>query len=276
LAITIESLKVVSYLKTEHLGDGRTVKLMPLWDGTNWRMWVDTPVGLIEGKMMDTIEGDYVGVGAAKESDLFIPFVHLMWQRASWPEVCPLISAISDDFHNMGTSLAKLKHFFHSQRTLPPRSASRFAYTELEYLVMLTRAVFDLLQEMIRYCGPTTSNFLTNKRRVVADQESCPQPFLGWCFGTNRILGMRLKSKRSLDSQNRLLKNTQELPRSSLNCVIFETQWSMAALGLERYTLQSKDSASIPSTGHSRPLMAGDPNTTTTRTSRPSCHGLQT
>jgi hypothetical protein len=149
LAITIESLKVVSYLKTEHLGDGRTVKLMPLWDGTNWRMWVDTPVGLIEGKMMDTIEGDYVGVGAAKESDLFIPFVHLMWQRASWPEVCPLISAISDDFHNMGTSLAKLKHFFHSQRTLPPRSASRFAYTELEYLVMLTRAVFDLLQEMI-------------------------------------------------------------------------------------------------------------------------------
>jgi len=103
LAITIESLKVVSYLKTEHLGDGRTVKLMPLWDGTNWRMWVDTPVGLIEGKMMDTIEGDYVGVGAAKEFDLFIPFVHLMWQRASWTEVCPLISAISDDFHNMGT-----------------------------------------------------------------------------------------------------------------------------------------------------------------------------
>lgn len=125
---------------------------MPLWDGKDWRMWVDTPVGLIEGKMVDTVEGDYVGVGAAKESDLFIPFVHLMWQRASWPEVCPLISAISDDFddfHNMGTSLAKLKHFFQSQLALPPRSASRFAYTELEYLVMLTRTVFDLLQEMI-------------------------------------------------------------------------------------------------------------------------------
>src|SRR5204862_6974265 len=56
---------------------------------------------------------------------------------------------IADAFHNMGTSLAKRRHFFHSQRTLPPRSASRFAYTELEYLVMLTRTVFDLLQEMI-------------------------------------------------------------------------------------------------------------------------------
>jgi len=84
LAITIESLKVVPYLKTENLGDGRTVKLMPLWDGNNFRMWIDTPVGLIEAKMIDTVEGDYVGIGAAKESDLFIPFVHLMWQRACW------------------------------------------------------------------------------------------------------------------------------------------------------------------------------------------------
>lgn len=149
MAITIESLKVVPYLKTEHLGDGRTVKLMPLWDGQNWRMWVDTPVGLIEGKIVDTVEADYIGLGAAKESDLWFPFVHLMWQRASWPDICPFITSISDDFHNMGTSLAKLKHFFHSQSTLPPRSASRFAYTELEYLVMLTRSVFDLLQEMI-------------------------------------------------------------------------------------------------------------------------------
>jgi hypothetical protein len=116
------------YLKAEHLGDGRTVKLMPLWDGKDWRMWVDTPVGLIEGKMVGTVEGDYVGVGAAKESDLFIPFVHLMWQRASWPEVCPLISAISDDFHNTGTSLAKLKHFFQSQRALPPLGRCRSSW----------------------------------------------------------------------------------------------------------------------------------------------------
>src|SRR5947207_1203117 len=149
MTITIDALKSVPYLKTEHLGDGRTVNLMPLWDGNNWRVWIDTPVGLIEGKMLDTVEGDYIGLGAAKESDLFIPFVHLMWQRVSWPDVCPFISAISDDFHNMGTSLAKLKHFFLQQRNLPPRSASRFAHTELEYLVMLTRSVFDLLQEMI-------------------------------------------------------------------------------------------------------------------------------
>jgi hypothetical protein len=83
MAVTIESLKAVSYLNTEHL-DGRVVKLMPLWDDESWHFWVDTPEGLVEGKMVDTVEGDYVAKAAAGQSDLFIPFIHLMWQRASW------------------------------------------------------------------------------------------------------------------------------------------------------------------------------------------------
>jgi hypothetical protein len=149
MAITVESLKAIPYLRTEHLGDGRSVKLMPLWDGESWKMWIDTPVGLTEVKIVDTMEGDYVARRAAKESDLFIPFIHLMWQCASWPEICPLISAISEDFHNMGTSAAKLRHFFDSRSRLPAGAASRFARTELEYLVMLCRSVFDLLQEII-------------------------------------------------------------------------------------------------------------------------------
>ena len=118
VTITIESLKTVPHLNAEHLGDGRIVKLIPLWDGTNWRLWLDTPQGLTEGKIVAAIEGDYVGMTAAKESDLFIPFVDLMWRSASWPDVCPLIDAISDDFHNMGTSVAKLRHFFHCRTKL--------------------------------------------------------------------------------------------------------------------------------------------------------------
>jgi hypothetical protein len=147
-SIRLEELRKVTYLDVDHL-QGRTVKLMPLWDGTHWHMWVDTPVGIIEGKMLDTTEGDYVGRGAARQSDLFIPFIHLMWQRASWTDICPLILAISDDFHNMGTSVAKLRHFFDFRSTIPAGGANGFAVTELEYLVTLTRTVFDLLQEMI-------------------------------------------------------------------------------------------------------------------------------
>jgi hypothetical protein len=116
---------------------------MPFWDGESWHLWVDTPEGLVEGKVLDTVEGDYVAKTPARQSDLFIPFIHLMWQRASWREICPLISAISDDFHNMGTAIAKLRHFFDCRERLPRGAAPRFASTELEYLVILTRTVFD-------------------------------------------------------------------------------------------------------------------------------------
>jgi hypothetical protein len=112
-------------------------------------MWFDTPVGLIEGKIVDAAESDYVAKSAARQSDLFIPFIHMMWQQASWSEVCPLIIAISNNFHKMGTSVAKLRHFHESRKQIGDRGTHKFALTELEYLVTLCRTTFDLLQEMI-------------------------------------------------------------------------------------------------------------------------------
>src|SRR5271157_1001988 len=145
---TLEELKKVPYLKLDELR-GRSVNLMPFWDGDHWHLWVSLPEGLVEGQVIDTIEGNYVAGSPARPSDLLIPFVELMWQRASWPEVCPLISAISNDFHNMGTSIAELHHFFNSRNAIPTGAPRRFARTELEYLVILARTVFDLLQETI-------------------------------------------------------------------------------------------------------------------------------
>lgn len=34
----IENFKTIPYIKVEHLVDGRTVNLMPIWDGKNWHM----------------------------------------------------------------------------------------------------------------------------------------------------------------------------------------------------------------------------------------------
>jgi hypothetical protein len=111
-------------------------------------MWFDTEIGIIEGKIVETLESDYAAMSAARDTDLFIPFVHLMWQHASFPEIVGLISAISDDFHNMGTSVAKLKHFWKFQSQIERGGVVTFASTELEYLVALCCTVFDLLQEI--------------------------------------------------------------------------------------------------------------------------------
>jgi len=174
--ITLDALRKVPYLKVDTLG-GRTVKLMPFWDGERWHLWVPQPEGLIEGQIIDTVEGDYVGASPARPSDLLIPFVELMWQRASWPEVCPLISAISDDFHNMGTSVAKLRHFFDSRLTLPPAVPRRFACTELEYLVILARTVFDLLQETVALIWNNRVRLTDAKLEMRRKQRSLPEKF---------------------------------------------------------------------------------------------------
>jgi len=176
VSIKIEDLRKITYLDIRELG-GRTVNLMPMWDGTQWHVWLPTPKGFVEGKIVDTIEGDYVSLTPAKPSDLFIPFVHLMWQRASWPDICPLISAICDDFHNMGTSVAKLKHFFGSRKALAPGSTGRFASTELEYLATLSRAVYDLLQEMISIIWQKKVKLLDKSAEAYRRGHKLPETF---------------------------------------------------------------------------------------------------
>ena len=175
-AVTFEELKKLPYLDLSAL-DGRTVKLMPLWDGAEWHMWFDTPVGLIKGKVIDTIESDYVAKGAAQPSDLIIPFIHIMWQQASWSEICPLIVAIGDDFHNMGTSVAKLKHIHEFRKQIGDTGVHKFALTELEYLVTLCRTTFDLLQEMMAWIWKNRVRLIDESAEAFRRAHALPRTF---------------------------------------------------------------------------------------------------
>jgi hypothetical protein len=173
--IAFEELQKLPYLDLSAL-DGRTVNLMPLWDGAEWHMWIDTPRGLIKGKIVDPAESDYVAKSAARPSDLFIPFIHIMWQQASWSEICPLIIAISQDFH-MGTSVAKLKHFHEFRKQIGNSGAHKFALTELEYLVTLCRTTFDLLQEMIAWIWRNKIRLVDETAEAFRRAHSLPKTF---------------------------------------------------------------------------------------------------
>ena len=174
--ISVEELKKLPYLDVSALDD-RTVNLMPLWDGTAWHMWFDTPIGLIAGKIVDTTEVDYVAKSAARSTDLFIPFVHIAWQQCSWREICPLIIAINQDFHNMGTSIAQLKHFQEFRKLIGDRGAHTFALTELEYLVTLCRTTFDLLQEMIAWIWKNKVRLLDERSEAFRLAHPLPKTF---------------------------------------------------------------------------------------------------
>jgi hypothetical protein len=146
--ISPEQLKIVPYVDLQAL-DVRRVNLMPFWDGCGWHMWVPTQAGLLDLKPVEVEHANYVANRAANDNDIIIPFVEMMWQQASWSEVCRLISGISDDFHNLGTSIEKLSYFFDHRSTIP--GLSQFVKTEVEYIFVLARSVFDLLQEAISW-----------------------------------------------------------------------------------------------------------------------------
>jgi hypothetical protein len=82
----------------------------------------------------------------------------------------------------MGTSIAKLRHVFNTQHILPCGAARGFASTELEYLIILARTIFDLLQEMIAkvWYGRVRLNDPTAE--FVRKQRKLPDGFSNICL----------------------------------------------------------------------------------------------
>jgi hypothetical protein len=129
---------------------GRTVLLMPVWDGANWNQWFDGPDGkLLKIQVVDAVRSNYLAKSAARQDDLHIPFVDLMWQRASWPTITKLILGICDDLHVMATIAAKLEHFHETRESIAQDLIGSFVRTEIEHLIIVARSIFDLLQEIV-------------------------------------------------------------------------------------------------------------------------------
>jgi len=91
---------------------------------------------------------DYVARNPVNDTDVIIPFIEFVWQRASWPEACPFISGIIHDFHNLATLVAKIDHYFNAREQIG-KGVTLFVSTELEYLFILSKSVLDLLHETV-------------------------------------------------------------------------------------------------------------------------------
>jgi hypothetical protein len=158
--------------------DGRSMLLMPLWDGTTWNHWINGPDGqLIKIQVVDTIHSNYLAKTPAAEHDVCVAFVDFMWQRASWPEVVRLISGICDDFHLMATSAAKLEHFHEARESIDQTLIGSFVKTELEYLIVVARSVFDLLQEVIAHFWNERVRLLDHEAEAIRRRHKLPPEF---------------------------------------------------------------------------------------------------
>ena len=104
--------------------------------------------GLLPVQVANAVRAEYVAKAQADGSDVLVPFIDMAWQRLSWPEVVPHLASIIEDFHCLGASWSKLDLLYRERGNLGT-GVGVLAGTELDYLFVLTRSIFDLLQEMI-------------------------------------------------------------------------------------------------------------------------------
>lgn len=165
----MERMKLSELAKLRHLNvtalNGRTINMMPLWEDGSWHLWFQkSDDTLMEIKVVDAAHSTYWAKNTACPEDMWIGLLDLMWQRASYADVAPLISAVTDDFHLLAASAAKLEYFHKYREDIKNTLAGSFIKSELEYILIVARSVFDLSQEALAYCW--------NKHIALIDSEA--------------------------------------------------------------------------------------------------------
>jgi hypothetical protein len=150
MQIAREELRKIPYLDAEVAAGNRLVNIAPYWNDGRWYVWVPNGNRLVEMHPRDAMQTNYVAKVPASETDVLIPFVDFMWQRAGWMPSGRTVDAIGEDFRAMAASAAKVRAAFDNRNALGSGVASSFAATEVEHLVTVARSVFDLLQETIK------------------------------------------------------------------------------------------------------------------------------
>jgi hypothetical protein len=134
------------YLNIEALA-GRPIPLHLFHDGNRWNLWFPLENGLLQpAQVHDCIEMVYLASKPVRGSDAYSTFVDLIYKHAYIKPTRSFIAALTSDVFNLGASLRKLDLL----RALEDRYAKpRLVTTELEYLLLLCRSMFDLLQEIV-------------------------------------------------------------------------------------------------------------------------------
>ena len=131
---------------------------------------------MIELQMADLVEGSYLSRSAHSSGDLLLAFVNLAWQHASWPELIRSFQCLTNDILHLATSVAKLEHFEAAHETIGP-GTSEFVRTEIEYIFVLTRSIFDVVQETVSLIWKHRIRFYSVEMEERRKQTSLPDTF---------------------------------------------------------------------------------------------------
>lgn len=144
--VKLADLSEIPFLDLSKL-EGRFVSTLNFYAEDGWIMWVPTSKGLRKFRV-ELVEGLYFAKNPESKDDIYYYFLDFLVQRASFPSIEKSLSGLQDDFLNLGASLAKLDLFYRERESIGG-GISRMVSTEVEYIFLVCRSVFDLLQEII-------------------------------------------------------------------------------------------------------------------------------
>jgi hypothetical protein len=167
----ISTLAEIPYFARDELSRGGFIPTAMFYVDGAWRCWVGTEE---PGKFIEIhgwpAESFYWGDKEGDPDDFSTLFLDFVAQRANLWSVRHAFSGIQDDLFNLSASL----HKFGLIHATGGHGASRLAATEVEYVMLLCRSIFDLLQEVVAGIWDTISltgpdgqtDFAANKRQL--------------------------------------------------------------------------------------------------------------
>lgn len=167
------------YLKFEVL-EGRPIPLHSFHDGNRWHLWFPLENGLLQPiRVHDCVEMVYLAPQPARIGDAYFGFVNFIYKHVDLKHTHSFVSALTSDVFNLGASLRKLDLLRAFENF---EGKSRLVTTELEYLLLLCRSMFDLLQEISSRIWDTVQLIDTS-----AKKRKLPSSFRGVVLHQNNI-----------------------------------------------------------------------------------------
>jgi hypothetical protein len=180
--LSAEELRKLPYVKNLP-APGRAISLRSFWDdrARDWILFLQVAPGEL-GRIAggETALGSYFGyVPYDATADLELPIATLVSQYLSFPDVNEVCNSFENDANHLAAVMEKYRIMSHLRST-PGIAASSLIGTELEYLLVLCRSMYDLVQELakrlagrlVRLDGSTAKairNLPPSFRKIVLD-----------------------------------------------------------------------------------------------------------
>jgi hypothetical protein len=147
---------------------GRPIPIHTFHDGNRWHLWFPMENGLLQPvRIVDAVEMVYLAKKPAHVSDAHFYFLDFIHKHIAIEQADSFVSALTSDIFNLGASLRKLD-LLRVDETCEGKH--RLVTTELEYLLILCRSMFDLLQEVALRLWETVKLTDTSIEKTIAKQ----------------------------------------------------------------------------------------------------------